>query len=220
MSTPSYVDSSVRSFLVSLSERSPEPAGGAALAIAGASAAALVSLACHTAARKAGGDEEQSIVVRECHAGSDELVRRIQGLVDLDVRAYRGVRRALSGPRDGDPEQQAHYRRELDEALVEAVDIPLQLAEACLDVLDTATRTAPAVRPPVTGDLVAAIHLASAAIKGSLRNARINASTLDDAAAQHEALTRIDAITARFNRQRKETASVLAQWAPDYAEDL
>lgn len=218
VSSPRYVDNSVRSFLLSLAARNPEPAGGAALAVAGASAAALVSLACHTAHR----DPETAAAdpIATCHEQSGELLQRIQELVDEDVRAYEGVRKALSQRRDGDRSQQSRYAQDLDKALREAVDVPLALAEACLEVLELARQTAPVVKPPVAGDLVAAVHLAEAAIQGSIRNARINASSFEDKAARRDALDRADRLQERFREERDRTAAVLATHARDYREDV
>lgn len=214
---PSYVDDSLRSFLLSLSRRSREPAGGSALAVAGASAAALVSLACHIASRRNGRSEKDEQTVGDCHGSVDPLLHRIQSLIDEDVTAYQQVRRALRLPQSDDRERAAR-REALDHALLEAIEIPLQLASASLEVYSMAARTIPAVDLPVIGDLIAAMDLSEASTRGSLRNARINASSLSGEDAQRLARERIAELTSRLESHRAEAQRILLQTAPDYAE--
>ncbi|MBU2603810.1 MAG: cyclodeaminase/cyclohydrolase family protein [Actinobacteria bacterium] len=179
MRQQSYIDETLRSFLVKLGARSPEPAGGAALALAGASAAALMSLTCHADA--ASGDDQRAGSLETCRLDSERLGRHVQHLIDEDVRAYRSVILALHRPQASAGEK-AERARLLDEALKEATEVPLAVAEAGLQMLSLAVGVQDGVRGPVLGDLVAAVHLAEAAVKGSLRNAHINVGAMSDRA--------------------------------------
>lgn len=175
----SYIDDSLRSFLVKLGGRSPEPAGGAALALAGASAAALVSLTCHAGLGDSDlGAEHEAL--RACQVRSADLSERIQKLIDQDVHAYRAVLQALRMPQATDDQRRAR-QTSLDDALARASEVPLEVARASLEILALAVRLEPSVRPVVVGDLAASVHLAEAAIRGSLRNARVNAGAMVDA---------------------------------------
>jgi formiminotetrahydrofolate cyclodeaminase len=192
MSAPRYVDESVRSFLVKLAARSPEPAGGSALALAAASAAALLSLCCDPG-DPANGDP----ALRACLERSEELRTQIQELIDADVDAYRRVVHCLGLPQHS-PTDQRGRRAALDKALLRAGDVPLQVAEAGLSLLELAIDAIGPVRTSVLGDLAAAIHLAEAAVKGSLRNARINARALSDEPAARDLLSRATVIEGRL----------------------
>ena len=213
---PSYVDDSLRSFLLSLSGRSREVAGGSALALAGASAAALVSLACHIASRTNGRSQQDEQTVGRCHISVDPLLHRIENLIDEDVVAYQQVKRALRLPQSNQQEREVR-RAALDGALLQAIEIPLQLAAASLEVYSMAAQTIPAVSTPVMGDLVAAMDLAEASARGSLRNAKINASSLSGEDAQPPARSRIAALDARLKARQAEAQRILLQTAPDYA---
>ena len=207
MGSTSYIDDSLRSFLVKLGGKSPEPAGGAALALAGASAAALMSLTCHTGLSSSTSPDEQA-VLSACQLQSEQLSARIQHLIDEDVRAYRAVTRSLRLPQ-ATPDQHAERRRALDQALAHASEIPLEVARACLDILDLAVRIEPSVSPPVMGDLAAAVHLAEAAIKGSLRNARINAGTMADQERAGEIRASIDDLARRARALTEQAEQAL-----------
>lgn len=208
MNQGSYADDSLRSFLVKLAGHSSEPAGGAALALAGASAAALVSLSCHCGGRSA-RDPEETHAFTSCQARSETVMATVQGLIDADVRSYREVTRSLRLPRDTD-DSRRQRREAIDRALVGAIDVPLAVAEAALETIDLALETVARVDSPVLGDLAAAVHLAEAAIAGSLRNACINAGALHDTARAAANTTRIERVTARAAAARERATAVLS----------
>lgn len=182
----------MRSFLVKLAARSPEPAGGSALALAAASAAALMSLSCAE-----DEDASRSPRLAACHAASESLRRDVQELIDEDAGAYRQVRRSLGMPQGTDQEREAR-RQALDQALVLATEVPLAVAEAGLAVLELSISAAEEARISVLGDLAASIHLAEAAVKGSLRNARINANGSTDPGVVRPLLERAATLDSRL----------------------
>ncbi len=200
--SPSYIDSSIRSFLVNLAGKSTEPAGGAALALAAASAAALVSLTCHagiSALARGGGEADDTRALEACQFGGQALSERIQHLIDEDVVAYHEVTRALRLPHSTTEAGRAR-KEALDRALRGAIEVPLEVASAGLEILELVLDVEPTVHPPAFGDLAAAAHLAEAAVKGSLRNALLNAAALADEAFSAEARARIDVLDARLKR--------------------
>jgi formiminotetrahydrofolate cyclodeaminase len=204
--SPGYIDESLRSFLVKLAGRSPEPAGGAALALAAASAAALVSLTCHAGMLRAAEPDGDDPLVA-CQRAGETMAARLQHLIDADVKAYREVSRCLRLP-NGTHSEREMREAALDSALVGAIEVPLEVAETGLEILALAVQTAPATDSPALGDLAAAMHLAEAAVKGSLRNARINAAGLADREYAAAALSRVEAYQTRLV-ELAEAASVL-----------
>ncbi|MHB9150517.1 MAG: cyclodeaminase/cyclohydrolase family protein [Thermoleophilia bacterium] len=205
-----YIDESLRSFLLKLGGRTPEPAGGAALALAGASAAALLSLACHSGARDRKGASEAGDRIRTAQSRAEELSDRMQALIDADVYAYREVTRALRLPRDTDKDLQTRGKR-LDSALRAATEVPLQLAEAGLEILTVAAQVIDLVRGPVLGDLAAAVHLAEAVVKGSLRNAHINCSAMSDRDYSRATEAQIARIRKEFQQAAQSLTSAFAE---------
>jgi formiminotetrahydrofolate cyclodeaminase len=156
-----------------------------------------MSLACHFPSGQAvAGEQEQALL--GCQVCSKSLTERIQHLIDADVHAYREVTRCLRLPQ-ATGEQRQERLVSLDEALKGATDVPLAVAEAGLEILDLAVAVAPSVRPTAQGDLAAAVHLAEAAVRGSLRNARINATSMRTGDYAANAQNRIDSLSARFS---------------------
>src|SRR5207248_3340135 len=79
-----------------LASGEPAPGGGAAAALAGATAAALVAMACRVTARRAPSEALAAAV-----DAADELRHRLMALMHEDVEAYAAVlewRRAPSEP--------------------------------------------------------------------------------------------------------------------------
>ena len=208
MDQSSYSDLSLRSFLANLAGRSTEPAGGAALALAGASAAALVSLCCHSGERSA-PDADVARAFSACRVRTETILARAQAFIDDDVQAYRGVTESLRLPRDS-AEDELRRRGALDGALLGAIDVPLAVAETALETINLALETAPRLSPPVMGDLFAAICLAEAAVAGSLHNARINVRAVADRSRAVAAESRIELLAGRAAALRERAAAVSA----------
>ncbi|MHB1344016.1 MAG: cyclodeaminase/cyclohydrolase family protein [Thermoleophilia bacterium] len=203
-----YIDESIRSFLAKLGGRSAEPAGGAALALAAASAAALVSLACHSGNRAHTEEPSEFLATRQHDA--EELARHVGHLIDADVLAYREVSAALRTAH-GTEEERARRTERLDAALRTAIEVPLGVAEAGLNVLALALEVHGVVAGPVVGDLAAAVHLAVAAVDGSLRNAHINASALADRTVATAVEDRIAAYRTQLDDRTRQAQIALGQ---------
>ena len=85
--SPGWAFETIDAFLTELASGSPLPGGGAAAALTGALAAALVGMVCRVAARR-----DPSAPGRvEVAAAADELGRRLTALMREDVAAYGRV---------------------------------------------------------------------------------------------------------------------------------
>lgn len=133
-------------FLAALGERTPTPASGAATALTGALAAALVELA----GRFAGDDES---VVR-----AKALWSRLAELADEDAGAYEAF---------------MAQRSEANRARIIAV--PEEIATCADEVATLAERVQAQLRTSVVGDAEAAAELARASARVARRLAELNA---------------------------------------------
>lgn len=133
-------------FLAALGERTPTPASGAATALTGALAAALVELA----GRFAGDDES---VVR-----AKALWSRLAELADEDAGAYEAF---------------MAQRSEANRARIIAV--PEEIATCADEVATLAERVHAQLRTSVVGDAEAAAELARASARVARRLAELNA---------------------------------------------
>jgi formiminotetrahydrofolate cyclodeaminase len=165
----------VREFLAALAGGAPTPGGGAAAALCGAVAAALVAMVGRvTAAREACVASEASAIVGQ----ADELRARLAGLVDEDMEAYASV---VEAQRSGGGEA-------LTRALARATEVPMRLAAACREVLVLAEILAPLARRTALSDLGVAGTLAWGALESGVLTARANLGRMADAklARRHE----------------------------------
>jgi len=150
----------------------PTPGGGSAAALAGATAAALVTMVCRMPKTRTGDPRERGRL-DEALAQATEVGRRLRALVDEDSAAYEAVMAAYRLPKATD-EEKATRKRAIDAAVSLATDVPLRTAEACTTVLGTAAFAANDGNPNALSDARTAATLAWAGLKGAAENVRIN----------------------------------------------
>lgn len=156
-------------FLGRLASGAPAPGGGAAAALAGALAAALVGMVCRVTGR-----HDPSAGLAESLGPVDALRDELTRLVEDDARAYEQVlatRRLPAGRREA--EGQA--------ALEHATEVPARLARCSRAVLAACETVAPQARSSALVDLGVAASLARAALDSGTATARINLKELADA---------------------------------------
>jgi len=158
----------MQGFLGALASGDPTPGGGAAAALGGALAAALVAMVSRaTAARDPGArDEMTAIAIR-----ADELRGRLTGLVTQDIEAYRGLLDARRSRQPGEAER----------ALRRATEMPLMIARDSQSVLTACETAATRARLSTLSDLGVAAALGWAALEAGALTARTNLGDLQDA---------------------------------------
>jgi formiminotetrahydrofolate cyclodeaminase len=172
------VDMSMWGFLDTLASGAPTPGGGGAAAVAGAMAAALISMVCNlTLGRQryaAVADEMQTLLERA------ETVRsELQQLADEDVVAFTRLSAAYKLPRVTDADV-ATRRDAIQAALRRATDVPLRTARAAAAVLPLCAPVAERGNQAAVSDVGVAVLLAQAAVRSALLNVDINLRTLED----------------------------------------
>ncbi len=172
------VDMSMWGFLDTLASGAPTPGGGGAAAVAGAMAAALISMVCNlTLGRQryaAVADEMQTLLERA------ETVRsELQQLADEDVVAFTRLSAAYKLPRVTDADV-ATRRDAIQAALRRATDVPLRTARTAAAVLPLCAPVAERGNQAAVSDVGVAVLLAQAAVRSALLNVDINLRTLED----------------------------------------
>lgn len=180
---------SVQDFLDAMATDDAAPGGGAAAAMSVTMAAALTGMAARLSTRhldEAGALAEQA----------DELRRRATPLADEDAAAYAAVLQAFQLPRD-DAETR---RQRIREALSQAADVPLAIADAGRHVQRLAVQLAHDGNPHLGGDAVTAALLAGAATRAAAHLAELNLAQ------------------AGIDDERRRRASSLRRHGGDHAE--
>ena len=166
-------------FLDDVAAETPTPGGGSVAALAGALASALTTMVGRlTLGRERYADVEDA---------TEELVERATALrqsledgVKKDAEAYDQVVAVYRLPR-GTEEEQRQRQAAIEEALIQAAEVPLNTARDAVAVLDLAAQAAAMGNPNALTDAATAAHMAKAAFEGAVLNVRVNAESLTDA---------------------------------------
>jgi formiminotetrahydrofolate cyclodeaminase len=175
-------DTSLGAFLNDIASERVAPAGGSAVAIAGAMGAALCEMVCvHTlAARDDGWEGGDGPALARLRA---DLTRRRRALLRLATQDAALVDELFGGGNAGSERLRKR-----------AAGIPLAIAEASLAVLEDAAVVFESGRAGVTADAKTGAYLADAAVRASLATARVNLETLSDQSVASEIEARTDVI--------------------------
>ena len=200
MDTAGRASESVESFLDGLASDRPAPGGGAAGALTGAAAAALVGMVCRVTARHA---PSQKIIMSAIDR-ADALRVQLRKLIHDDIEAYEAfldARRVSSDP--GEPHQQGSLQR--------ATLVPIETARAAASVLEICASVVDIVRVSTVGDLAVAAALADAVVEASTLTARINLRDINDRHFIEKATQGLDAVERIAAGRREITRRVNAR---------
>jgi methenyltetrahydrofolate cyclohydrolase len=179
---PNYAELPLGRFLDMVASREPAPGGGASAAVAVALAAGLTAMAARFSADHLA--DAETIAAR-----AEELRNRVMPLAQADAAAYGRVLDAYRTPRDDDEKR----RRRIREALSEATDVPLSIAEVGVEVAGNAARLAEEGNPNLRGDALTATVLAGAGVRAAATLVEINVSA---GGADDDRLSRVDQLLA------------------------
>jgi len=200
MDTAGRASDSVESFLDGLASDRPTPGGGAAGALAGAAAAALVGMVCRVTARHVPSEKIMMSAIER----SDALRVQLRKLIHDDIEAYKAFLDARRISRDSrGPHEQA--------ALQRATLVPIAIARAAASVMELCASVVDIVCVSTVGDLAVAATLAGAVIDASTLTARINLRDIIDRHFIEKATEDLDAVERVGAARREITRRVNAR---------
>jgi len=174
----------------------PVPGGGSCAALAGALAAGLGEMVARLSARKKALAQHANSLLKL----ADEFSARraqLQSGIDRDAASFDAVMAAMRLPKNTDKERQTRDHA-VEQATRGATEVPFEVAEAAVAVLDLLSQLAPISAPLMASDLKTGQHLATAALQGALENVRINLDAIQDEAFQQNARARAARLEARL----------------------
>jgi formiminotetrahydrofolate cyclodeaminase len=182
----------VTTFLDELASSAPAPGGGSVAALSGALGAALVSMVCSlTVGKKKYADVQEDI--KALLAQSEALRKELVELLEADVEVYTEVSRAMKMPRATDEEKAARTVA-MQKALKAATDVPMQVAEACVEVMELCQPAAEKGNINAVSDAGVAVLMAEAGLRSAALNVLINLGWIKDAAFVAENRAKLDAL--------------------------
>jgi formiminotetrahydrofolate cyclodeaminase len=189
---------SLEAFLSVLASAAPVPGGGAAGALTGALAAALVAKVCRVTARR----EPPAAELVQSAQWADQLRERLARLVGEDAAAYRGLLEAQRQRATSSPDA-------VQAAWLGATETPLELARSGRAVLVLCHAVSAGARPSVLGDLGVAVSLAWAALEAGAATARDNLTRLADPQFVRASERELDTLLAEGRRLRQQASEVI-----------
>lgn len=168
---PGPFQEGLKAFLRVLDPQDNATGGGAAAAVAGAMAAALVAMVGRLSVGKPGMEPESFYKPLVCEAES--LVRELMQGAGEDAQAFDSVINAYRMPKKDEKERESRNQA-IQEAMEKATRAPLKNARACGRVLKLCDILGQGFNPSASSDFNCARYLALAALKGCLENVRIN----------------------------------------------
>jgi formiminotetrahydrofolate cyclodeaminase len=171
-------DKTIHQFLDDLASKSATPGGGSVAAIMGAMGAALVSMVCNLTIGKKNYESIEP-EMKELLARSESLRAQLMDMVRSDVEVFNKVMAAYGLPKETD-EQKSARSEQIQLALQEATDIPIECAKACAEVIRLSKIAAEKGNRNVVSDAGVAVVAGHAALKSAALNVYVNVSSIKD----------------------------------------
>jgi len=151
--------------------------------------------------------------VRTLLAHCSDLRGELMRLADADAAAYLAVRDAYRLPRGTEAEQEARSDA-IEAAMHGATEVPVDSARSAAAVLDLAVEAARITNPVALGDVAVATHLALGSTRGAADQARMNLSTMKDAAFVSQTGGQIDGLLTRADTAAQQALADIQTRVP------
>lgn len=169
-----FIDQTVASFTQELASPAPVPGGGGASALAAAIGISLGDMVGElTVGKKRYADVEDE--VRNLMERSQALRLRFLELVDADAEAFAPLAKAYGIPKD-DPNR----ARIMEEALLTACSVPMDIMRACAEAIDIIGEFAAKGSKLAVSDAGCGAILCKAAMQAASLNVFINTRSMKD----------------------------------------
>lgn len=179
-------------FVNALASKEPVPGGGGASALVGAIGVALGSMVGNlTTGKKKYADVEEDI--QRLLKQSAALTNKLNDLVKADADAFEPLSIAYGLPKE--TEEDRNYKEKvLQEALIEATNVPMQIAECALEGIKLLDEYAQKGSRLVISDAGVGVIFCKAALQGAKLNILINLKLLKDEAFKSNISQRLEEI--------------------------
>lgn len=188
-----FADQTVGEFLGNVASTTITPSGGAVAAIGGATGAALCEMVCiHTIGKDGYASVEQEMI-----RARDELSvhrTRLLKLADEDSAAVDELQAAFETP-DGKSRDET-----IQEAAKRATTVPLEIAEACHEIIEHATVVTENGNQNAIADAGTGVFLAHAALQASVWTVQLNLEIIESSSFNAE----MDNRSTKINDSAKE----------------
>lgn len=185
-----------------LASKAPVPGGGGASALGGALAAALGQMVGNlTTGKKRYADVEEEI--QQSLFALNILQMELMALADKDAEVFAPLAAAYGLPKDTE-KQREEKERILEENLLAATLVPMQMMEKTSAVLDVLELLAEKGSRMAISDVGVAVQFARAALNGAVMNVYINTKSMKNREKAEELNEKAGKMIAKGTKQADE----------------
>lgn len=169
---------SLQSFIDEISSSSPTPGGGSVSAFCGLLGTSLGLMVCNLTIGKKKYENVQDEIQKiknDLETFKEEFIQ----LYDKDSRAFDKVMEAFKLPKETD-EEKSRRTNEIENATIEATEVPIEVIKLCLDTLPNLIRLSEIGNQNSLSDAGVAIQLMKSCAEGAMMNVLINTKSLND----------------------------------------
>jgi len=200
-----YTDKPLRFFLDKLCSKSPEPGGGSASALTGATAAGLSGMLAALTVNKKGYEDTQ-VEMKEILTKAENLKEDLLDLLQKDTEAFDDASKAFKMP-SGTDDEKAKREKAIAAGLKKATEVPLNIMEKSLEVALVAERVLKKGNKMAITDGAISALFAEAAAVGAMFNVRINFSWMKDTEYIETTEKRLGEILEKVHTIKEEAVS-------------
>jgi formiminotetrahydrofolate cyclodeaminase len=202
-----FAKKTLQTFLDELASAEPAPGGGSVAALSGALAASLVAMVCRLTIGKKGYEtvstEMQTILPR-----AEAFQRELTDLMQADTDAYSRVMDAYRLPKTTEDEKAARTRA-IQAALRHASDVPMRVAEQCVQILALARVVAEKGNKNAATDGGVGALMAEAGARGAVFNVTINLGSITDETFVQDHRARVAKLLIEAERAKREILEIV-----------
>ncbi len=202
--SPVKLSALAQGFIDAVANPTPAPGGGSVAALAGALGAALGQMVAGISAKK----KSLAAHAKPLSEIADELRKASKALaegIDRDAASYESVLTAHRLPRET-IEEQERRNRAIQQALMAAVEAPLEIARKAATVFDKLGQLEPMAGTSMLSDVRVGRMMAATAVRGALENVDTNLASITDAEFSGRAHAEALSLASRVSESAAATA--------------
>ena len=200
-------DMSIQTFLDELASKASTPGGGGAAAVSGAMGAALISMVAHFTIGKKGYEDVQA-EAQDILDKSEALRAKLTDAIADDVRVFNRVMASYGMPKETD-EEKAARSAEIQEALKEATDVPLECASLCYEVIKLSLPIANIGNNNVISDAGVAVLSGYAGLRSAALNVYINIGGIKDEEFANDRREKLEAMLSDMEELKEDIYKIV-----------
>jgi formiminotetrahydrofolate cyclodeaminase len=187
----------------------PTPGGGSAAALSSAIGTSLLMMVAALPKTRTGADQDRTALV-DARQELSLIRERLAAAIDGDTAAYNGVVAAYKRPK-ATAEEQAARKEAIQQALVAATDVPLDVMQLSVRALAAAAIVARHGYKSASSDVGVAIAMLRAGTTGAHLNVGINLESLTDGAFRARTGDQARDLMAQAEMAARQAADLLSE---------